>query len=141
MYVNFLSNLTRLGEPSAAASVGQNFCHKNAVKCGFVCTFRGSVDANERMHSVRNNDPPVSFFLGLEILQPENINFSYHLSFATFFRVHLGSIRRLHSHCITGITSLYTAVACAAFISPDGVVDFKISSASSCRNEQNVRRH
>lgn len=69
MYVNFLSKVMRLGEPNAAASVGQNFCHKNAVKWGFVCTFRGSVDANERIHSVRNNDPPVSFFLGLDILQ------------------------------------------------------------------------
>lgn len=69
--MNFLSKLTRLGEPRAAANVGQNFCHRNAVKCGFVCTFLGRVDANERIHSVRNKDPPVSFFLGLEILHSD----------------------------------------------------------------------
>lgn len=53
LYVNFLSSVMRPGEPSAAANVGQNFCHRNAVKCGLVCTFFGSAVANVRMHSVR----------------------------------------------------------------------------------------
>ncbi|KAI9590266.1 hypothetical protein GQX74_008434 [Glossina fuscipes] len=51
-----------------------------------------------------------------------------------------GSTRRLHSHCITGITSLYTAVACDCVINPAGAVFFT-SSASSIKNEQNVLRH
>lgn len=58
----------RPGEPRAAANVGQNFCHKKAVKCGFACTFLGSAVANVRMHSVRKSEPPVSVFFGLLIL-------------------------------------------------------------------------
>lgn len=53
LYVNFLSKFTRPGDPSAAAKVGQNFCHRNAVKCGFVCTFFGSAVVSVRMHSVK----------------------------------------------------------------------------------------
>lgn len=83
------------------------------------------------MHSVRNKDPPVSFFFGLEILYETETDCTFSISFSPpQINSYLGSMRRLQSHCITGITSLYTAVACAAFIKP-GVVDFKISSASS----------
>lgn len=53
---------------------------------------------------------------------------------------YFGSIKRLHSHCITGITSLYTADACATLIKPVGA-DFITSSVSSFRNAQNVRKH
>lgn len=59
----------RPGEPSAAARVGQNFCHKNAVKWGFVWTFFGSAVVNVSIHSVRYNDPVVSLFFGLPTLQ------------------------------------------------------------------------
>lgn len=56
------------------------------------------------------------------------------------FPFYFGSMSRLHSHCITGITSLYTADACATDIKPVGA-DFITSSVSSLRNAQNVRRH
>lgn len=49
--------LTRPGEPRAAARVGQNFCHRKAVKCGLVCTLFGSADVTVRMHSVRKSVP------------------------------------------------------------------------------------
>lgn len=69
LYVNFLSKLTRPGEPSAAANVGQNFCHRNAVKCGFVCTFFGNAVVSVRIHSVRYNDPQESLFFGVPTLK------------------------------------------------------------------------
>lgn len=69
LYVNFLSKLTRPGDPSAAANVGQNFCHKNAVKCGLVCTFFGSAVVNVRTHSVKYNEPHESLFFGVPTLE------------------------------------------------------------------------
>jgi len=73
LYVNFLSRLTRPGEPSAAANVGQNFCHKNAVKCGLACTSCGNDAANVKIHSVKNNEPFVSTrFLGLPAVLKED---------------------------------------------------------------------
>lgn len=113
--------MTLPGEPKAAAKVGQNFCHRNEVKCGFAYTFLGNADVNVSMHSVRYSVQVFSIFLLGELV--------------TF-----GSIKRLHSHCITGITSLYTAVACVCVIKPAGAV-FLTSSASSIRNVQNVLKH
>lgn len=52
---------------------------------------------------------------------------------------YFGSINRLHSHCITGITSLYTADAWAMVIKPVGA-DFITSSVSSFKKAQNVRK-
>lgn len=69
LYVNFLSKFIRPGEPSAAAKVGQNFCHKNALKCGFVCTFFGNAVVNVKMHSVRYKDPHDSLFFGVPTLE------------------------------------------------------------------------
>lgn len=98
LYVNFLSMLTRPGEPRAAASVGQNFCHRKAVKCGFVWTLFGSADVTVSMHSVRNSVPgdaadgPPS--------QPRCGDSPPAAPPA------VGSTSRLHSHCSTGITSL-----------------------------------
>lgn len=68
LYVNFLSKLMRPGDPSAAANVGQNFCQRNAVKCGFVWTFFGSDVVKVRMHSVKYNDPHASLFFGVPTL-------------------------------------------------------------------------
>lgn len=56
------------------------------------------------------------------------------------FFYYFGSMSRLQSHCITGITSLYTADACAIVAKPVGA-DFITSSVSSFKNAQNVRKH
>lgn len=69
LYVNFLSKFIRPGDPSAAAKVGQNFCHRNAVKCGFVCTFFGNAVVNVKMHSVKYNEPHDSLFFGVPTLE------------------------------------------------------------------------
>lgn len=85
LYENFLSMLTRPGEPSEAARLGQNVFHKNAVKCGELWTSFGSEEVSVKILSMKKSELGC-FFEGVETVP--------------------GSMSLLHSHCMTGITSL-----------------------------------
>ena len=59
--------LTRPGNPKAAANVGQNDFHRNALKCVDEFTSLGNTVDSVKIHSIKNKEPCGRF--GLPVLK------------------------------------------------------------------------